>query len=530
MIPDKGISLPPLRGGMNGRKDYFSVKLDEACLIRNQHLDSNGISSTRRGLRKLNSTPLAGPIESIYQFQKPDGATMTRTVLVTAGEKWYKWDSTLEVFSEIGGLTSSARPTLATFQDGSANTFVVLANGTDLYKYDGTTVSNLTASFPSTSSPRYITVYDNRLFATGCDNDPFALFVSNLLDGTTWTSGDYFMFSNDVDRERIQGLGKFYNFLAVLKNNSVHIITEGAPDSSTVQQIAVHHGGGTTSHWSIVSQGNNLFFCDATGIYRGRLRDAVENGMVVEKISDNVEEEFSKAFEYDRLSGVYDPNYDEILFGMRSNLDDDYKNALIFNSGLSVFDSSLSPNRAVWSGLWSGEGFRSYTFGTVILEGGGQQIWVGDEDGYVYVMGESTQFSDDSSPIVVEIESGILSPGGFTTRKRFNTFCTLLFQNHNESVTVDYVVDSRFRTPSTPVTVENYGNIPYWNEGSDEERTQEWDTTIWVDRPLQAIPLSIREEGNHMQVCIKCAGTNSKDDISYGGGEIYYQLLGLRRN
>jgi hypothetical protein len=529
MVPTKSIRVPPLRGGANYNKNSLSLLPDQAGVLRNCHLDSDGFASTRRGLRKLNATSLGGPIESIYQFVRPNGSGVTRTVLVSTDEKWFYWDESSDTFIEFADINSKDRPSLATFQDGTGKTFCFLANGTDFIKYDGTTVDRATSVFRSNSNPRYLMVYDNRLMATGCDLDPFIVFASDLLDGTTWGASSYFSFSNDNDRERIMGLGKFNDFLTVVKTTSVHILTEGDPASDTVEQIMVHDKNGTTSHWSIVTAGNNIFFSDASGVYRGQLRAAVENGMVVKKISDNIEAKYLNGFEYNRLSGIYLVEKDEIFWGFRDNLSDRYDKGLVFNKGLSIFDTGLESNdRPIWSGVWDGNGFRSYTVGSVLDSNNKQQIWFGDEDGYVYVM-EDTQFNDDSNYIVTEIGLAPFYPAGLANRKRFNSFYPLVFMNHNESVKIDWVIDSSYRSPSVSVTMELEGNIPYWNDALSIDRTQKWGNTIFKDQPMIPVAIDVNDTGSFIQFFIKCAGTNSKDDIVYGGAELYYQVLNRRR-
>ena len=43
------------------------------------------------------------------------------------------------------------------------------------------------------------------------------------------------------------------------------------------------------------------------------------------------------------------------------------------------------------------------------------------------------------------------------------------------------------------------------------------------------VAIDVNDTGSFIQFFIKCLGTNSKDNIVYGGAELYYQVLNRRR-
>ncbi len=521
MIAERRAVYPPLTGGLNYRQDALSLRPNEAGVIRNCHIDANGIASTRRGLRKINDVALDGAITGIQQYSKPSAGTMVRTVIITTPTTIYEWTSGT-TFTGIGNLTATDRPSMVNFLDGTSTSVILIANGTDFYMYDGSTVANATAGFQSTSNPRYLTVFDNRLAASGCDDDPNAVFMSALRDCGTWGATDYFLFESDTDRERVTGLGTMFSLLTVLKRQSVYVVTEGNPGSDTVKQVRVAQGFGTTSHWSVVTRGENIFFTDGQGSYRGRLSELVTDGMLVKKIGDKVKYKWADGQDYDVTQGIYDLKSDTIMWGLRLVASDKCDCALVFNPVLSVFDSSTAPDDPVWSSVFDGTGFRFYTAGSVINSSGVAETWVGDEDGYVYVLGEDTQEDDATETIETEIGLAHIAPFGHSMRKFFTVFTPLLYQKTNETTDISFTVDSSFLAP---VTAVKSGTAAYWSAGISDAHTQSWGTTVWKDRPMLPYLIDVKRTGYFILPWI----FNDDCEIAYGGGEMFFQPLGKRR-
>jgi len=537
-LPIRSTRLPPLSGGINNTVDHMAIKKDEAFVIENCHIDENGIAFTRGGSRLLNTTALDGAVTSIIEFTIPSGNTVTRTTLVSAGLVWYTYDSTAG-FTAIKTLSVATRPSVVTFLDGSGNPVCILANGTDFIKYDGSTVADVLASasdFQSASMPRFLEVYDNRLIASGCNEDPNVAYASELLDPTTWGASSYFTAEGDSERDRITGIGTIWNFLLVFKRSAVYLMTEGDPTSTTVSQTPITRQYGASSHWGIITVGDNIFFANESGIYVGYLREAVSDGLLVRRISDKIDRKYNRAKNYADFSVGYDPKNQELIWGIGTKDSTNYNLGLVLNLRLSSFGGD-SPNY-VWSGIFKSLGYDPYTHGLITDSGTDRlEVWRGDEDGYVYTMDEATQHKDEKRvsgttveyDIITRIWLGPFMPQGVQVAKRFCHVNPLLYQNHNGSTSIGWIIDTLWKDPTTDTTITYEGNIPYWNAGTVATEIQEWDTTVWAAKPMLATSIDIRRTGKFIEIVITNAGDNASDEIAYGGAEISYQYLGRRR-
>ena len=190
-IAKRKAKLYPATQGVNYAANALTVNQYEVQKAVNCHLDEHGEFHTRMGSTLYNTTALNGAVKGIYEWRRPDGSGGTSTTLiVVAGSKWYEWNTSTSAFDEIGDLNGTDRPTFATFTDASNNSYVILANGTDFNKYDGTTVTATAASYPwASGQPHYIYVYDDRLMAGGIEAEAYRVYVSDILDCTDWLAG-----------------------------------------------------------------------------------------------------------------------------------------------------------------------------------------------------------------------------------------------------------------------------------------------------------------------------------------------------
>lgn len=528
-IPKRAVRLPTLTGGMNDSYDTLSIRQDQATLIRNCHLDPRGIAYTRKGSRVLNSTALAGKVTSIYEYRRPDGSGTTTVVLVTAGLSLYTYSESAG-FTVIAALSGSGRPTWETFQDGSAISYAIMANGTDFIKYDGTTVTNVATSYPWTDNPRYIKAYDDRLLASGCDSDPYKVFVCKILDCTDWfpavgPAAAYWTMKGEKG-DRVTGLGRVYDFGVIFQERATTIITEADPDSSTSQQVQVSSQYGTSSHWSVVSVGSYLYFADESHVYKGMLRDAIEDGLQVVPIEDSVDTLFKTSKSNNDIVAQYDAKNEEIEFGLQTGVSARKNKTLVYSVRLS--DAKQFP---VWAGYLDGTGYEPYTLGAVTDSDGKPGIWRGDEDGYVYAMEESQQWKDEKYvsavlteyPIVTEIRPAALAPGGFGVTKRAREVVIRGYSYKDDSLTVQWVVDGRYILPSTAIGIDLTNTEPYWREDTVTDMDQLWNTTVWSDMPLMPKIVNVSGPFNYIQFVLRCEGSNTKDEIAYAGLELWFQ-------
>jgi len=529
--------LPPLTGGVNYTTDVFSIASNQAQYIKNFHIDPNGQAYSRGGSRLLNTTLFDHAVTSIYDYRRPDGSSYKVTTLVTAGDELYTYNWTTGLATSIANLSGSGRPTWATFQDDNGVSFAFMANGTDFIKYNGTNVTNVVETitsidyYPWTNcAPRYIIDYDDRLIACGCDSDPYKVFISTINDGTDFVPDKttplaptpVYWTIKGQSGNRVTGCCPVYNYLAIFQYNRVNIITEADPESSTSQQITVSTEYGTTSYWSIQSLGNQLFFADNAHLYIGTLRAAVENGLEVKPIDDNITDKYGNPLNYADIVSVYDAQNQEIQWAIKDTAIGDYETVLVYNVALS--EKSVE-NPYVWSGWFTG--YTAYTLSTVERDGR-KYVVRGDANGYMYIMEEDEQFKDETwvagalveTAVAYEIRCAPVAPGGLYAVKRARAFCPTLYQRYDAAVNIEMAVDGTY-FPAISVDIQNAA--PYWDSGTYED-------VLWTDKPIMVVPVTLDLPFHYIQFYITCDGSNAREQVAFSGGELRYQMHNPRKD
>ena len=531
-----GMPAPSL--GVNNSNDLFSVRPNQVYRAKNCHLDESGMLYTRGGCRTLNSTALDGAVTSVYDFWQPDGSSQRQTTLVTAGTKLYKWNRDNDTFEAIRELSTSDRPVWASFYEGNKLTNAYMCNGIDFFRYDGTNITNITF-VSGYDAPRYILVYDDRMLAAGMDDHPYDVQVCNELDATDWTYGDPDVANewsvNSTTGNRITGLALAYNFALFFQRDSVNIITGADVTSSSTEQITVSRSYGSTSHWSIQSVGNSVYFADENHLYRGVLRQAIENGLEVLPIDRNIRRKYKTVDEHSDIVSVYDKNTDEIYWGVRCNVGTIKDTALVYSvehSGQKVDIGWID----VWAGWWdNGVSYEPHTYGVVLNSGNVPEVWRGDSSGYVYIHEETTtegrykQFKDfsaaSSADIPTEIVTGAMQPSGITVTKKLQLFTPIISQYVNGSTYIQWLMDGSRIMPRTQRNLTLQSDIPFWNDTTNDQTTTLWGKTIWAHNEYIARPIGAQEPFRYLQIIVKNDGANAKDSVRYGGGEIAYYIL-----
>lgn len=523
-------------GGVNYSDDIFSVRSDQIYRAVNCHLSESGVLFTRKGSRRLNSTALSYPITSIYDYRRPDGSGFTQTLLVTAGKHLYRWDTETSTFIELRELVGSTRPVWATFLNGLNGSLAFMCNGEDFISYDGTTVRDITF-VTGISKPRYIEVYDDRMLATGCDSDPYKVFISAALDGTDWLPGAestavYWTMSG-ASGDAITSIKSMYSYCVIFQKNAITIITGADPDDTTNVQIPVCNGYGTSSHWSVQVVGDTVYFANSAHICRGYLRAAIENGLVVKPIDRNIFRKYRDARTHGDIVSVYDAVNEEIQWGVDCLIGTpatDKDTSLIYSVRLSMnIAETADISAGVWSGWFEGANYKPYTLSGGLDSTGKPIIYRGDTSGYVYVMDETMQFKDHETDIPTTIVTGAILPNGYSVAKCLR-HCTLaLSQFYNESTTLQFVVDGSYLKPSTSITINLKNNIPYHDEADDVHIDTSWGNSIWVNNAYIVAPVSTLEPFRYIQLIIYNAGANARDYIRYAGCELAYQFHGIMR-
>ena len=521
--------VPAPSGGVNFSDDVFTINANQVYRAINYHLSEDGVLFSRKGSRSLNTTALDGPITSIYDYWRPAGSTSIRTVLVTANKKLYAYDEDSEVFNSIHELESADRPCWETFTIANGGSVAFMCNGTEFFYYDGNEIVPVTF-VTDISMPRTIIAYDDRMLASGCDNDPFAVYQSDAYLGDTWEYTD-----NEVEMHywqmessgnRVVALGKIYSYGVILQHNSVTILTGADVEDTTTEQITVSRKYGTTSQWSVQTVGNSIYFADETHIYRGVLRSAIENGLEVIPIDKHISRKYRGAQDVYDVVSAYDAVNEEIQWGINCKVGSRKDTTLVY----SVANSGEVENqwRDIWSGWFEGDAYEPYSLAQVLDSDRKPTIWRGDSDGYVYVMEESTQYQDDvpgttAENIASEIITSAISPQGISLDKILTDVTPLISQFYNGSVSAQWILDGSRILPTSGVTYTLQNNIPFWNDTSNTLTSTLWGSTVWTNNAYIIRPIRLHEPFRYVQFRFTCDGSNARDAVRYSGMELMYK-------
>ncbi len=521
--------LPPVRGGVNDVSNLLSLKANEAHAIYNMHLDHEGMARTRRGSRLLST--FDDPVSCIFDYHMVIAGEPSSELLVVAGSKWFKVNYATGVETEIHTLSTDTKPTIVAFNNGSGTMVAILANGTDFLMYDGTTVSNVTSGFQSASNPRYLLVYDNRLFATGCATDPYVVWVSAIEDPTTWGANDYFSQGNQGG-DRYIGLGVLGPYALLFKKFQVEYVTEGNPQSDTVQHLVSSRQYGISSHWSYVTEGEVGYFVDESGIYVA-YRESSQGTVRVEQIHEKVKNTFSQITQFDTIHAGYDPNRNEIMWGLQETGKDHPNVALVLNTKLTKLDY-YQGWKIIWGGRFEGDGYVPSVFGNYVDSTGKILLLRADDVDSLYVMDEDSQYKDGSEDVVAKIYTGAIAPYGLSGRCTFRGVTPSLWQKNDGSTNMAWVTDASYHGSDITALVWNNvlvsltGDVPVWNEGNQASYLQVWGSTIWAENAVIPVTLDINVVGHYIEFMIWCDGTNADDEFEYGGLEFSFQPKGKR--
>lgn len=536
-LPKRIYHHPLPSGGVNDTFDILSVGRDQLWRMVNYDLDLDGRALSRLGCELINTTALNGEVTSIEEFRYYDTATASfkGELLVSAGLRWYYLDSS-DVFQEIATLTSSEKPSVVTFADGDGNAIAILTNGTEIIKYTGggTTATALTAdvAFPWTSVPRYLFVWNNRLCAAGDDTRPTIVDFSERLDPDDWDLNNDYLNFGPMGGNFVKGLGQVERFLAVVKEKSIYIVTNDDFDGTTQEVIRVSDQYGTTSHWSIQTIGSTIHFLDSKHAYRGILRQAVVNGLDVDIISNNIRTVYGKVQAFDKIDSVYDPKTQQIYWGVQTQGHDYPDKTLVYSKYHSIEDGPEP--RYVWCGYRNNteDGVHQPTsYGKARLTTDVDVVYRGDSNGYV--VKEGIGFKDQISVLGVatdkdiasDLVTGAIYPGGLGSFKIFKSAQVVLWQNHESSAQIYWVIDAK--AINGPFTLSYEGDRPYWNE--DGGIPPAWSSTIWMEQPTFVRHISINAKGNYLFFQLTCDGSRVYDRIGFNGLSLVYRLKSPRR-
>lgn len=287
-------------GGINKNYSDGDIKDSQSPDCLNCITFELGSKETRPGLQKLFDTLGAGNVNGLFYFDN---------MILAHGTKLYKWDgaSVTELYS---GLTDTDIRAIE-FED-----CLYLINKNEYIKYDGTTASAVVAYNPTTEEQndpgqnelstapdsitknKWISVYTNRIVMAE-DN---TLWFSHRYKPDYFPSPQFLWIGSK--REKITGIRPFYNYLTVLKENSIWAIVGNLTNNPQDFEVRpITDGIGCISGDTIALVDNKLIFLANDGV-RALSGSTVKEYLNTQKISMNIDKLLNEHSEVDKKSAM----------------------------------------------------------------------------------------------------------------------------------------------------------------------------------------------------------------------------------
>ena len=262
-VPIKYEDIPPIRlgGGENTFGSPFEIQQSESRESRN-------VSS--RLVPALSVRP--GRADSGIEVTTPNilGQRNNQYIHVQDGTTWKYWDG--DEFQTVQGNLTSATGKFVDFSTGTTR-YTILANGADVYSWDGTTATKLT----NAPASKLITAHKGRLYMAR-DNDIMFCGLNKIDDWSTANDAG----SIDVTRAYgpITALTEFRDFVTAFTEYSMHVLYGTGPTNYNLADVSSEDG--CISDKSVVENGGVLYWMDHGWI------KAYNGAGLPEKISDKV--------------------------------------------------------------------------------------------------------------------------------------------------------------------------------------------------------------------------------------------------
>lgn len=367
---------------------------NECELLINVDLNDVPFAKKRRGFRKMNSTPLAGPVQGIFEHRPKDG---TRHFMVLAGGTLYRWDGATDTFVTVGsGLagTPNVRACFVPFGD-----LLIILNGVnEPRKYDPSTGTlEILGGNPPPAS--FGAVYYNHLFLSGVAGFPARIWYSETNDPEDgYESKNYFADLIVSDSSAVTAFLPLDQELIVGKRRSITAIRGMDPrDFSQPQNRAAYTNEyGIVHYKAILDVAGVPWFLSDSGVYslRGPFDLREESWAIHDHIEHldptRIQRSFAVHLQQRGQAIFWVPRY----------------NGTHMDLGLVAHPGQGRDERAAWS-LWEGPELTAAAVGWDVIEG--EVLYLGDANGFVYR--ESLAYMDDTTPVRAVYRSGPIDIG-----------------------------------------------------------------------------------------------------------------------
>lgn len=244
-------------------------------------ITEGGIVKTRNGYLALNATGVAFlPALGVAGYYSVAGVKKFGLFCDT---KMYAWNPTTRVFDNIAtGLTA------APWHFEWWVNLLLCANGTDMKKYDGSTLADLAAP-----PGKYLRVHQERLLVANQADNKSRVSWSQIGNPEGWVddsdSGDLDVQTNDGDE--ITALHPFDQDTLVFKERSFWILAGSEPKNYRFMGMG---GPGTVAHRTVRTVGGRPFWLARDGVY-------AFNGSVSYCVSEEIDPYFIRNINQDHI-------------------------------------------------------------------------------------------------------------------------------------------------------------------------------------------------------------------------------------
>lgn len=369
-----------------------------------------GYAKTRLGLTELGGDRLVAEdndVLGLYNFIDSAG-TYPRLIAAVnepgdGSASLYYLDSSSKTQSKTG-LTAGAKVRFETFLDS-----VVAVNGNEVMSWTGTG-DWITGggAFDLDNMPigTLVSVYKDQVVVSGVDDDDTLHISSTPLGGAiSWISGNRTITVNPEDGQKIMGHGEISGLLIVLKRHAMYTWNNRATEPDEKCSV------GCSSHESIATGGDMMFFFNEDGIWATRGSYPVRISRKVQKWIDGMSASF-----YGSVNGYCSGRYYYCSIGDCTVDGIDYTNIVL----------RYTLDTKEWAVYSYANSFRVMTrwndSGTIKIVGGDStsrilQLEAGDDD--------------DGTPISYELETHDIDFGAMSIETILGEDCYGFCENPN---------------------------------------------------------------------------------------------------
>jgi hypothetical protein len=421
-------------GGMNLRASDVGLDNGNAEDIVNLHIAARGTwSNSNTGYIHLNTTPLVGPINGLYDYITLTGQSH---LMAMAGNTLYTFEPNQGLATAISaGLAADRLVCFTTFQG-----LLVLCNGTDApRKWDGFGAVENLAGWPAVipgltpGKPSISEIFANRLIFSGDDNHPSMIYISELENPENFTpdTGSDSAGAIQVspgDGQRVTALKTLFlpmtnqEVLVIFKERSTYILTGSDADTFALQKISDEFGA--VSHRCVLLIGNELMFLSKEGVTAlstATIQGNLTTGFLSDRIRPQIEN--LNRFKLHEAFALHLRHRQEVWWFVPGGSATRNQTVLVYNYGI---------NRA-----WSRRTGISAASG-IVMNG---NVYTGNHEGIIQQQLKGNNYH--GQPIPWTYRTGFHDLAAPRIRKRLKDIELFLRQISNVDVTVNMYWDFR---------------------------------------------------------------------------------------